>query len=253
MFAGCYNICHSVSGDWSIQISKIFCMSRKNWLAIILLNLCGLGLFFSWYLPAEHGVWAAPDASIFFFFNRLISEDNQFATLVALSNNRLFDGIALLVMGLLYLYYFLKTDREGRRRMIVMVLTGLALQLIGDGMRFQRASPTLFFDDVIRVCQSTGLKCKDASSSSFPGDHGMMMLIFAVYMWRYFSWRPFVIALALMLVCALPRVMSGAHWFTDIAVGSVSFVCICLSWWLLTSASDRAIAWVNRWMPGKQG
>jgi membrane-associated phospholipid phosphatase len=32
----------------------------------------------------------------------------------------------------------------------------------------------------------------------------------------------FIIALVIFVVFAFPRVMIGAHWFTDIAVGSLS-------------------------------
>jgi membrane-associated phospholipid phosphatase len=67
---------------------------------------------------------------------------------------------------------------------------------------------------------------KDASKDSFPGDHGMMLLIFASFMWRYFGRRAFAIALVIFVVFAFPRVMIGAHWFTDIAVGSLTAVLI---------------------------
>ena len=230
-------------------------MFSKRWLTIVCCNLFGFALFFSWYLPTNHGFWAAPDASVFFYFNRLLATHDGFATMVALTNHRLFDGVALLAMGLLYLTYFLKADRENRRRMlamgILMLLVGTALQLIGNGLSIHRQSPTLFFDQAVRVCALIGIKCKDASGDSFPGDHGMMMMIFSLFMLRYFSWRPFVIAVLIMIVCALPRLMSGAHWFSDIAVGAVSFVSIALSWLLLTPASDKAIAWIARYLPGR--
>jgi membrane-associated phospholipid phosphatase len=38
-------------------------------------------------------------------------------------------------------------------------------------------------------------KDNTASKDSFPGDHGMMLLIFASFMWRYFGLRAFIIAL----------------------------------------------------------
>lgn len=41
----------------------------KNLGKIIFLNAVGLTIFFSWYLPAEHGFWFTLDKSIFYYFN----------------------------------------------------------------------------------------------------------------------------------------------------------------------------------------
>jgi membrane-associated phospholipid phosphatase len=50
---------------------------------------------------------------------------------------------------------------------------------------------------------------------------------------------------------SLPRVMAGAHWFSDIAVGSLSVALVGLSWWLLTPASDYLVNWFYHKLPGK--
>lgn len=39
----------------------------KNLGKIIFLNAVGLTIFFSWYLPAEHGFWFTLDKSIFYY------------------------------------------------------------------------------------------------------------------------------------------------------------------------------------------
>lgn len=46
--------------------------------------------------------------------------------------------------------------------------------------------------------------------------------------------------------------MIGAHWFTDIAVGSMSVVLVGASWWLMTPASDMLINWLEKKLPGKK-
>lgn len=45
--------------------------------------------------------------------------------------------------------------------------------------------------------------------------------------------------------------MIGAHWFTDIAVGSLTTVLIGLPWLLMTSFSDRVIRFFDNYLPGK--
>ncbi len=77
-----------------------------------------------------------------------------------------------------------------------------------------------------------------------------MLLIFSAVMLRYFGKKAFGIALIIVVVFAFPRVMIGAHWFTDIAVGSLSSVLIGLPWCLMTPLSDKIILCFDRYLPG---
>ncbi|ASY76852.1 phosphatase PAP2 family protein [Pectobacterium polaris] len=230
-------------------------MSFARFSSILVLNVLGIGLFLSWYLPENHGFWLTLDSHIFFYFNRLLVDSPMFLHLVAITNNRAFDGFALVAMGLLYLSFYLKATSTERRRLLIlgfiMLLTAVVLNQAGHLLPVQHASPTLYFSDVNRVSDLTGIPTKDASSDSFPGDHGMMLMIFAAFMLRYFTRTAFAIGLAIMVIFSLPRIMIGAHWFTDIAVGSLSVVLVGLSWWLLTPASNAAIALLNRLLPKK--
>ncbi|MEQ9744109.1 phosphatase PAP2 family protein [Pectobacterium actinidiae] len=230
-------------------------MSFARFSSILVLNVLGIGLFLSWYLPENHGFWLTIDSHIFFYFNRLLVDSPTFLHLVAITNNRAFDGCALVAMGLLYLSFYLKATPTERRRLLIlgfiMLLTAVVLNQAGHLLPVQHASPTLYFSDVNRVSDLTGIPTKDASSDSFPGDHGMMLMIFAAFMLRYFTRTAFAISLAIVVIFSLPRIMIGAHWFTDIAVGSLSVVLVGLSWWLLTPASDAAIALLNRLLPKK--
>ncbi|ENZ5481679.1 phosphatase PAP2 family protein [Serratia marcescens] len=230
-------------------------MTRRNLPLIILFNLLGVALFLSWFLPANHGGWYTLDSAIFFFFNRHLATDPAFLHLVAITNNRAFDVISLLAMGLLYLYFYLKQDAAGRRRLVitgvVMLLTAVVLNQLGHLLPVKHPSPTLTFDNIYRVSELTGIPTKDASSDSFPGDHGMMLIIFSCFMLRYFGRGAFAVALLITLLFSLPRVMIGAHWFTDIAVGSLSVVLVGASWVLMTPCSDWIVDRLNRLLPGK--
>lgn len=230
-------------------------MTRRNLPFILFFNLLGVALFLSWFLPANHGSWFTLDSAIFFFFNRHLATDPSFLHLVAITNNRAFDVISLLAMGLLYLYFYLKQDAAGRRRLVitgvVMLLTAVVLNQLGHLLPVKHPSPTLTFDNINRVSELTGIPTKDASGDSFPGDHGMMLIIFSCFMLRYFGRGAFAIALLITLVFSLPRVMIGAHWFTDIAVGSLSVVLVGASWVLMTPCSDWIIDRLNRLVPGK--
>ncbi|MDX5626457.1 MULTISPECIES: phosphatase PAP2 family protein [unclassified Brenneria] len=230
-------------------------MSWRNALSILLLNIVGIGLFLSWYLPPDHGFWFSLDRHIFFYFNHQLTQSTLFLKLVAIANLRAFDACALIVMGLLYLSFYLKAAPPERRRLliigIVMLISALVLNQLGHLLPVRHTSPTLYFHDIYRVSDLTDIPAKDASKDSFPGDHGMMLMVFAAFMLRYFSRTAFAIAVAIVIIFSLPRVMIGAHWFTDIAVGSLSVVLVGLSWWLLTPASDTLINLLHRYLPGR--
>ncbi|QTF08012.1 phosphatase PAP2 family protein [Brenneria izadpanahii] len=231
-------------------------MSRRNNFTILLLNILGIGLFLSWYLPPDHGFWFSIDSHIFFYFNRLLAQSPAFLKLVAITNLRAFDACALIAMGLLYLSFYLKATQSGRRRLviigIVMLFSALVLNQLGHLLPVQHASPTLYFHDINRVSDLTGIPAKDASKDSFPGDHGMMLMVFAAFMLRYFTRAAFAASVAIVIIFSLPRLMIGAHWFTDIAVGSLSVVLVGLSWLLLTPASDALINVLHRYLPNRR-
>lgn len=223
---------------------------------ILLLNAAGLALFMSWYLPAQHGIWFTADSSIFHFFNQKLVESRAFLWLVALTNNRAFDGCSLLAMGCLMLSFWLKETPAGRRRIVmtglVMLLTAVILNQLGQALLpVKRASPTLSFEHIYRVSELLHIPTKDASRDSFPGDHGMMLLIFAAFMLRYFGKTAGAIGLLIALVFAFPRVMIGAHWLTDIVIGSLTVVLIGLPWCLMTPLSDRLIGLFDHYLPGQ--
>lgn len=224
---------------------------------ILLLNAAGLALFFSWYLPANHGFWFPADSAIFHFFNHKLAENRAFLWLVAITNNRAFDGCSLLAMGLLLLSFWLKEDTAGRRRIMIiglaMLLAAVVLNQAAQAIiPVKRSSPTLFFTNIYRVSELLHVPTKDASKDSFPGDHGMMLLIFSAFMLRYFGQKAFGFSLIIFVVFAFPRVMIGAHWFTDIAVGSLSVALIGLPWCLMTPLSDRIIAFFDHYLPTKR-
>lgn len=80
----------------------------KNLGKIIFLNAVGLTIFFSWYLPAEHGFWFTLDKSIFYYFNEQLQHGSSFTYLVGLTNVRqsfrynFFNGYAGLIWLLLF-------------------------------------------------------------------------------------------------------------------------------------------------------
>ena len=68
---------------------------------------------------------------------------------------------------------------------------------------------------------------------------------------RYFGKKAFAVSCIILIIFMLPRIMAGAHWFTDIVVGSLSISLVGLSWVLLTPVSDKCIDFLNKIFPDK--
>ncbi len=177
---------------------------------ILLLNIAGVALFCSWYLPANHGAWLPVDSAIFHFFNHGVSVSHAYAWLLA--------------MGCLMLSYWLKAPTAGRRQIaimgLVMLLAAVIInQLAQHLMPVQRASPSLFL--AILPASATSLTSplrmprRTASWRSWDDAADLRELYVAL-----FGRRALGVALIIFVVFAFPRVMIGAHWFSDIAVGS---------------------------------
>ena len=223
----------------------------KRIVAAFFFTLFGLCLFTSYFVFADS--WAALDKTVFYFFNTKLIPDSPFTYAVAYSNLRVFDAISFVAMGLLYLYYFQRQDNKGRRTMIClglcMLLAGVLIKQCAWLLPIAHPSPTYFFDDAVRVSRVVEFATKDADRNSFPGDHGMMLMVFAAFMARYFGRRAFTVAVLVVVIFSLPRIMSGAHWFSDIYMGSFAIACMTLSWLLLTPASDWCAAKMEQWLP----
>lgn len=236
-------------------------MDRKKLYSIILCNILGVLLLCSWFActpgAVYHGLWLTLDKEIFYFFNELLVRSKAFMYFVAVVNLRAFDVVAFVAMLAIYYSYYRKSNVEGKRWLfcigVAMLVSAIIVKQFDKLLPIDRMSASAYFDQLYHnvnwVSQLSGWPAKDRSGSSFPGDHGMMLLIFAVYMWKYIGKDAFVKALAVFIIFSLPRIMGGAHWFTDVFVGSVSFVLLVLSWILLTPLSDIFISWLEKKLP----
>ena len=70
---------------------------------------------------------------------------------------------------------------------VTMLFFAVILNQLGHLIPVQRCSPTGFFENIHRVSKMLVFKAKDYSGDSFPGDHGLMLMIYAGFMLRYFN------------------------------------------------------------------
>ncbi|WP_392559134.1 phosphatase PAP2 family protein [Orbus mooreae] len=230
---------------------------KKTAAQILLWNVFGIALLLSQYYTYRQGFWFDFDSTVFHYFNQFLDGSHKgFLYLIAITNHRSFDVVSFLAMALLYFCYFHKQSNENKRKMIaiglMMLIMAVCIKQWGRFIPIAHESPTLYFEPfehINRISQLTHFGTKDASGDSFPGDHGMMLMIFAAFMWRYFGLKAFIQSVIIVVIFSAPRIIAGAHWFTDVYVGSLAITSIVLSWFLLTPACDYVANFLLRFIP----
>lgn len=232
-------------------------MLTKRLGLILLWNLLAVVLLVSQYDTYREGFWFNIDTAIFHFFNQFLdSRHHLFLYLIAITNHRIFDMVSFLAMVVLYYTYFRQQNNACKRKMIIiglmMLLIAVAIKQWGHFIPIAHESPTLYFEQsehVNRISKLTDIGTKDSAIDSFPSDHGMMLMIFAAFMWRYFGVKAFIQASIIVVIFSAPRIIAGAHWFTDVYVGSLAITSFILSWFLLTPACDTLVNLLLRLIP----
>lgn len=210
---------------------------------IVPLNLLGLLLLGSWLAPATSPVWNAIDETVFWHLNAWVTPDHPvFVRLLSLSSVRLFDSFILGTMLLLFFICALCDKRAPEQSIakwlsagiLMLAVAAIATLLIHDVMTYERASPTVFHPDAHMLHTLTHLPVKDMASDSFPGDHGVMAMIFAAFMLRFAPRAGGIAAVFLALVITAPRLLAGAHWFSDVYMGSLTMTLLMAPWVLFS-------------------
>lgn len=218
---------------------------------LILANLLALLLLLSWLIEPTRSLWLALDEQLFWAMNRSLEWGEAWRRLWAIANNRAFDLVAALAMLLLFAHQALLRDRARLRHYIavgLMMFTTLLLMLaISKELPIERPSATAQFPEALRLTQLVpDIPTKDFSSDSFPGDHGLVLLLCAGFALAYLPRAHGLLALLFMVIFTLPRLMSGAHWFTDEIVGALGVGLITLSWLFATPLHQRLLGWFER-------
>src|SRR5699024_1364446 len=150
-------------------------------------NLVAVAVFASWDRLPEQGIWLSLDRSIFYYFNDHIGHSDAWVTAVGIANVRACDGVALRAVGVWYYSYYRGQSVQRNRELLiiglVMLLTAVGVNQLGHLVPVERPSPTLTFDNIYRLTELAGFKTKDSSGDSYPGDHGLMLMIFTAFVW----------------------------------------------------------------------
>ena len=208
--------------------------------------------FITLFSPLTHGFWQAVDLFFFNTLNSTLQWGRSWQVLWALANHKLADWVEDVVF-LIFSYMYIRAGLKGQKlhrtsqMLFIFLYSAICIAVVNktifhDLIDISRDSPTLVVDSSIKLSEHISwLKIKDNSTKSFPGDHAVTALIFGAT-FVYLGTRKMKIWAAIYTVfLCLPRMILGAHWFTDVIIGSGAIVMFCLMWAVCSPLSNKCI------------
>jgi uncharacterized protein (TIRG00374 family) len=247
-----------------MRAGEIEAMIAPRWRVrgLVACNAIALLLLASWRWPPARTWWDQADLFVFQAANALIAAGAGWAQFWALGNSRYADvPVGLVLLAVLAGGNAASAPHRVRQVLYAFLAALLLLLLVRAGpmaelvraMDWQRASPTLEVAGALRLSEMFpdwvarwGLK--DASGRSFPGDHASVLLLWALCVTAFRHGRRALFAWLLAALFMLPRLVSGAHWLSDAAVGGSFVALMAFGWCFCTPYAARACALMERFL-----
>mgnify|MGYP003342728866 CR=1 FL=1 len=158
-------------------------------------------------------------------------------TFWAYTNTRPFDALSAALFALVFFTYIHAGWRVGGWRTVTArfgeggFIAGFVVAVLYVSSEyvfvFDRYSPSVVLEPIFMLSQiDLGMKVKDSSGNSFPGEHGTAVMLFSAFIWRCAGRTRGAVAIGIALLVMLPRLVAGAHWLSDLLVGSVAVVLV---------------------------
>ena len=228
--------------------------SRWCWRELIICNVIALLLMASWLWQPTRQLWDTFDGWLFHLLNAPLANHPVWATIWAIGNMRPVDA----AIGLVMLIAIIKSDfifsgAQVRRALYAFLALLLLMLLFRIALfdqtlkllQWKRASPSLVVDGAVRLTalfpgweQKWALK--DSSEQCFPGDHASVLFIWTAMLLTFARGKALFFVWLLTILYALPRLIAGAHWGSDVLVGGAFLSLMAFGWGFYTPYVAKA-------------
>lgn len=221
--------------------NRIKAQWRPEW--FFLLHGLAAFLLMSWLWPVTRQLWDGIDSFIYRHLNHTLVIGGPWSAFWAFANTRYFDAITAVILAVLILRKNIFFKRIEVRRavftigimLVILLFVRTAFTDVVDHVGWQRSSPSRIDPDAVRLSHQFPVlkakhRMKDSSPRSFPGDHGAVLIAWGIFVSLFARGKRKILAIAITLFLLLPRLIAGAHWFTDLMVGSTFIALIALAW-----------------------
>ena len=211
------------------------------------LHLLVACLMASLFVPPTQGLWSALDTQVFVFLNASIVGHPIAQAFWAVANIKLTDIFGALFLFGSFLLYVLEAQGEERRQRVAHLLYTLIWFEISifcckqiytplcEPNGLGRHSPTIVLQPAVWLSKvAPWTKIKDSSLFCFPADHASIVIQWCAFLWFFAGWKRGLSTALIASLFLLPRLISGAHWLSDLLVGSMAITLLALAWALCT-------------------
>ncbi len=203
-------------------------------------------LLFLWAFPLTGIYFDRLDSAVYYFLNGTLKESENWQLFWAVTNVRIFDlagGLLVFVILLFHMYSGKNLENNVTAYgkfvffIVFIILTIIINKIIFSGilgfLDYHRLSPSLALDGGVRLSEIiTSFEFKDKSKDCFPGDHAAVLICSTIYFFIYGNKKLGIISCFVLLPFILPRLVVGAHWFTDCLVGSTFILITSMNIWI---------------------
>lgn len=202
-------------------------------------------LCLTFFHPTTRPLWEAADVAIFKLLNGTLKGNKFLQYFWASLNHKKMDLVEDLIFLLFFIWGIFSTPKGERWKktvqfLCIILVAACVIHFVNRTYfkyhnPFPRESPSLVVTPCVRISDEIPWKhVKDETVASFPGDHATTLLLFGL-LYSAFVRKPLSqIAWIYILLRILPRMVLGAHWFSDIAVGSFSIALFFTACFLYT-------------------
>ncbi len=200
-------------------------------------------------------LWDQIDLNLFQWLNGTLEGRPRWQYFWALANHKLTDWVEDLIFIAFFAVAIVRSPDKLKKTaqfIFTILLAATVIYFVNrllfrENLDIPRESPSLVVKGCIRLSDEIpSMNIKDYATSSFPGDHATTLLFFAASYTFYTGRRLGAYAWAYALFRMLPRLIAGAHWISDIAVGAGSISLFFLSWAFCTPLHLYATYYLER-------
>ncbi|PCH57598.1 MAG: hypothetical protein COC15_00795 [Legionellales bacterium] len=194
-----------------------------------------------WYFPYSQQIWLAVDGAIFNILNGSLVDAPKAQFFWGMLNHKREVWLNM-VAALGISSYAIYANAPGTRLKLLLRITYFIIFLevalwiqnyiVDDVLLIMRHSPSLELKPHVmlsKVLNNPLIKDSSGTQSCLPAGHAFALLYWAGFTWICCKRNIGYVALALALFLCLPRLFSGAHWFSDVVVTGV-LAWIWVSW-----------------------
>lgn len=165
------------------------------------------------------------DRSVFLFLNKYLLNSSTIQYLFGFLVHKNESWINVIVMVLINIIALFSLPKEKRIKAFGIILycwLSFQVVLLANNLIFHkifsinRNSPSVVLTETIKLSKVlNNPNLKDYSHNSFPAGHALVLVYWLLFINLYATKKSKIIAVLVVMLLAISRMVTGAHWFSD--------------------------------------